>query len=752
MSILRDLVETRNNIPSNVHLQRSSNMPRLSKKPLLLAVIIVGCVLNMAHAQTGQGSTALLVFSGTTAGTPTATNLSSATANTSNMAGTWSLNTTATTSPFAYDLASAKAFLSSIKLSGGGTYAGSTTFGLDFTTGTPGYWSFQPASPPTSDNWSYGQWVQTTLPQTDTEGNFYSMTTIAGFTSVPDWVDIAIAPSGSALLPECEVATAGASVGDNPITDVNGSQIVMSTSTWYVFMTHYYEGSNMMQCMVLDATGQLIGVGGTAPYTTAQAPDVFDFGPSGGETESATPSNIYMGSSVMDAAGDWPVPGFSAKAAAPIYNNGSGTYLNSVLVNIYDITPNALGAQNSLIKYCVDQTNTCTPSTAYSAPLTITTTEYLRSMASGTGWTNSTVTSAHYTITTPWDGANWVQGYSSLAPGGTGSCYNLLTCVTNTQTSIKGDGIAVLVVWDGATTPAPGVTDNCGTSGGGSNTYTLLASNTLNTYSNDALYYTLVGYGKSCQITATVNTASVTNLAIAGVEVGNVNQTTPIYAGNYALSSQVADPTSSANAVTSGDLEAPTNQPDSFETAMFIGIPTASETISAGTGFTLQNSGWNNTALMDYGVEWGSLPTLGVNTPGTFTVSLGNGYTEAAAVAWQMGNPVTATQSIASTALTQNHAVTSFTPVTGSGGSSPLTYGVSPALPAGLTMSSSTGAITGTPTAVSSTTSYTVTVTDANLLKATASFSLTVNAVVTATQSIASKTLTENALRHPSLR
>lgn len=107
-------------------------------------------------------------------------------------------------------------------------------------------------------------------------------------------------------------------------------------------------------------------------------------------------------------------------------------------------------------------------------------------------------------------------------------------------------------------------------------------------------------------------------------------------------------------------------------------------------------------------------------------------------------SPPTATQSIASAALTQNHAATTFTPVTGAGGAAPLHYSVLPALPTGLVLSSSTGAVSGTPTATSTTTTYTVTVTDANNSTASATFALTVNPAVTATQSVASVVLTRN--------
>ena len=85
-----------------------------------------------------------------------------------------------------------------------------------------------------------------------------------------------------------------------------------------------------------------------------------------------------------------------------------------------------------------------------------------------------------------------------------------------------------------------------------------------------------------------------------------------------------------------------------------------------------------------------------------------------------ISSAVAATQAVANKVLTNGVAATSFTPVTGSGGTSPLSYSVSPALPAGLAISSSTGAITGTPTAISSATTYTVTVTDANSATATA--------------------------------
>lgn len=109
-----------------------------------------------------------------------------------------------------------------------------------------------------------------------------------------------------------------------------------------------------------------------------------------------------------------------------------------------------------------------------------------------------------------------------------------------------------------------------------------------------------------------------------------------------------------------------------------------------------------------------------------------------------VSGPVVATQAVASVALTKGQPATSFTPVTGSGGSGALSYGISPSLPAGLSLSASTGEITGSPTVTSAATTYTVTVTDANSASASNTFLLAVNDAVTATQVVPTAVLTQN--------
>ncbi|MFX8681214.1 putative Ig domain-containing protein, partial [Acinetobacter baumannii] len=75
---------------------------------------------------------------------------------------------------------------------------------------------------------------------------------------------------------------------------------------------------------------------------------------------------------------------------------------------------------------------------------------------------------------------------------------------------------------------------------------------------------------------------------------------------------------------------------------------------------------------------------------------------------------VVASTNVPSSALPINQAVTPFTPVAGSGGTGTLTFGVSPALPRGLSFTTPPGLVSGTPTVGSATTTYTVTVSDTN--------------------------------------
>ena len=134
---------------------------------------------------------------------------------------------------------------------------------------------------------------------------------------------------------------------------------------------------------------------------------------------------------------------------------------------------------------------------------------------------------------------------------------------------------------------------------------------------------------------------------------------------------------------------------------------------------------------------------------GSVTITATSGDLTPGSTTFTVGPVVTATQAVASTVLTQDALATPFTPVTGGGGTETRTFAITPGLPAGLTFSTSTGQITGTPTATLGSTTFTVTVTDANGATDTETFVLTVNGAVTATQAVASTVLTQDALATP---
>jgi CSLREA domain-containing protein len=113
----------------------------------------------------------------------------------------------------------------------------------------------------------------------------------------------------------------------------------------------------------------------------------------------------------------------------------------------------------------------------------------------------------------------------------------------------------------------------------------------------------------------------------------------------------------------------------------------------------------------------------------TCTLTAANGSSQNATQSFTLSFeefPVMLTTEVSSETLAVGVAATPFQPVKPATGAAPYTYMVSPTLPAGLSMNSSTGVISGTPTLASAAAVYTVTVTDAFGETATATFTLSV--------------------------
>ena len=116
----------------------------------------------------------------------------------------------------------------------------------------------------------------------------------------------------------------------------------------------------------------------------------------------------------------------------------------------------------------------------------------------------------------------------------------------------------------------------------------------------------------------------------------------------------------------------------------------------------------------------------------TYTVTDGTGATASLSFSLTVTGPPTAALSfgpatIADQRYTQNTALAPLTLPRATGGTAPLVYSLSPALPAGLSFNQSTRELSGTPTSTLAATTYTYSVTDATGATASLAFSLTVD-------------------------
>ena len=145
------------------------------------------------------------------------------------------------------------------------------------------------------------------------------------------------------------------------------------------------------------------------------------------------------------------------------------------------------------------------------------------------------------------------------------------------------------------------------------------------------------------------------------------------------------------------------------------------------------------TINVNTGVITGTPATYSL-TPTTYTIAVKDGAGQTVSNTFSLITntvPFVKTSTVPSQTVITGLPITTFAPILVSGGAAPYTFTSSIALPTGLSLNSTTGYITGTPT-VSGTNTFTVTATDAAGQTLTQSTTLTVNNSVSVTTNVVS--------------
>ncbi|WGK94383.1 MULTISPECIES: putative Ig domain-containing protein [Flavobacterium] len=303
-----------------------------------------------------------------------------------------------------------------------------------------------------------------------------------------------------------------------------------------------------------------------------------------------------------------------------------------------------------------------------------------------TGTPSALATSASYTITATNTGGSTTASInitvndvapSTLVYTGSPFTYTKGTAITAIAAPTNGGGTVVSYSVSPALpaglslNTATGAITGTPTAVTASATYTITATNT--------------GGSTTATINITVNDAAPTTLAYTGSPF--------TYTKGTAITA-IAAPTNSGGTPTSYAVSPalPAGLSLNTATGAITGTPTA-VTASATYTITATNTGGSTTATINITVN-DAAPTTLVYTGSPFTYTKGT-------------------------------AITAIAAPTNSGGT-PTSYSVSPALPAGLSLNTATGAITGTPTAVTASATYTITATNTGG-STTATINITVN-------------------------
>jgi phenylpyruvate tautomerase PptA (4-oxalocrotonate tautomerase family) len=356
----------------------------------------------------------------------------------------------------------------------------------------------------------------------------------------------------------------------------------------------------------------------------------------------------------------------------------------------YTITANNTGGSDSATITIV--VNDIAPSISYgSTSLTL---------ENGTAMTTETVTSTGGTVVSyavsPSLPAGLSLDTSTGAISGTPTAVTSSATYTITATNTGGTDTASMTIV---------VNDVAPTISYGSSTLTLEKGTTMTTETPT------VGGG-------TITSWSVSPSLPAGL---SLNSSTGAISGTPSAVTSSATYTITAN--NTGGSDSATITIVVNDIAPVISYSTSSFTLTKGTAMTTTSPTSTGGTVVSYAVS-PSLPAglsldtstgvlsgtpTAVNSSATYTITATNtGGTDTASVTIVV-NDVAPTISYGSSTLTLEKGTTMTTETPTVGGGTIISWSVSPSLPAGLSLDSSTGAISGTPSAVTSSASYTIT-------------------------------------------
>ena len=379
------------------------------------------------------------------------------------------------------------------------------------------------------------------------------------------------------------------------ITATGTNPVCLSPNTHYWIEGLYcrtcsWNGGGYHYLLIFNpATSQLVGsIRAAVGFSVSADATEFDTGRHGADG-SAGVGQWYNDNQILRMDGAFPLGVFTPVANAPTYDNGTGTYVNTVTVHASDLVPTTdLGTSTDGIQYCTDTAGTCTPGSTGTTHgtltctygsggivgcggVTITTTgTHLRTQAVSTGWTSSSITDATYTISVVTN-PSYVQSQSVV-------CSTTSTCtITFANPVSSGDYIAV--AFPGYSAPAAtSVTDNCNT-GGTSNSYTILDNSVTSGAGRAGQAVASIGANTaSCSVT--INLPSSAPYLFPAIE--EISHTSGVDV--HTAHNQTA-PGAGTNAVTSTAVTT-THNNELILGWCGVGSINGANAISAGTGFT----------------------------------------------------------------------------------------------------------------------------------------------------------------------